>query len=432
LQEIPASNSIKFTRAEINTVNLYFIAGILKLKRQVFIMKRILHIIPSLASGGAERQLTNIISNTTASEFSHHVCTFKDSEFFASVIRKTGHQVNDLEIFKKHPWYSSTRKIISFINNYKPDLITTWLYDASIVGRLAHLIKPDIPLVCTLHSVDYEPETISASGWSPVKIEGLRWIDKLTYKLTKPYLIACSNTVKNSYSRRLGIAGENVRVIYNSVDPASLNFSEEYSQSLRREFKIPPDGFVYMSVGRLVPSKNFSFLLKAFVKVLAAEPNTYLIIIGGGPLEEELKKLSAALNIAHRVRFLGIRKDVGACLEMADAFVMTSLYEGHPVALIEAMFKKLPTVSANIEVLQELVTDGKNGLLFDLSKPDELPTAMIKLSRRLELRERLSNQAFEEVERRFHIDIIAAEWSDFFHYVINLQKGKIDTRPIEK
>jgi glycosyltransferase involved in cell wall biosynthesis len=136
-------------------------------------------------------------------------------------------------------------------------------------------------------------------------------------------------------------------------------------------------------------------------------------------MEQELKDLAISLNINHRVRFLGRREDIGACLEMADVFVMPSLFEGHPLALVEAMFKKLPSVVSNIEVLREVLTDNENGLLFNPSEQKELVAAMIKLFRQPKLRERLGNQALLDAEQRFHIRIIAAEWEDFYRFVMS-------------
>ena len=383
-------------------------------------MKRILHIIPTLASGGAERQLANLICTSNAAEFSHFVCVFKDAEFFAPTIREAGHQVRQLDTFGKHPWYAATAKINSIIRDeYKPDLITTWLYDASIVGRLVHFSNRKIPLICTLHLTDYDRETIRGGGWSPVKVEGLRWVDKLTAKLTDPYFTACSNEVKRSYRNNLGIAESKIKVIYNGVDPELLKCDADAPQRLRRELEIPDDGFVYISVGRLAPQKNYPMLLKTFVQVLAAVPQAYLVLAGVGSLERELKDMVLALNINHRVLFLGRRSDVGALLEMADAFVMTSFFEGHPLALVEAMFKNLPSVASNIEVLREVLTDGENGLLFDLDKPDELAAAMIKLARQPELGEKLSERALADAERRFPIRRTISEWEDFYHQVIS-------------
>jgi glycosyltransferase involved in cell wall biosynthesis len=102
---------------------------------------------------------------------------------------------------------------------------------------------------------------------------------------------------------------------------------------------------------------------------------------------------------------------------MADVFVFPTLIEGHGMALVEAMFKKLPSVASNIEVLREVLTDNENGLLFNPNDADSLATSMIRLHRQPELRERLGRRALEDAERRFHIRRIAAQWEDYYREV---------------
>lgn len=381
-------------------------------------MKRILHIIPSLAGGGAERQLANLVSHTTA-EFSHFVCVFNDAGFFAPTIHASGHEICEFGVSGKHPWFSATSKLRSIINDYKPDIIKTWLYDANIVGRLVRTFNPKIPLITTLHSPVYEPETIRGANWSPFKVEGLRQIDKITARLTKPHFAACSQYVKKSFQRRLSLSGSQIKVIYNGIDPAFLECAAGEAQQIRRDLEIPKDAFVYVTVGRIDIMKNHALLLRVFPQVLARVPQAYLVIVGTGVLEQELKELADTLRISQRVQFLGRREDVGACLEMADVFVFPTLLEGHPLALVEAMFKELPCVVSDIEVLREVLTDNETGLLFNPNEPDELAAAMCKLFHQPELRQRLGRQALEDVERRFHIRIIASQWEDFYQQVIS-------------
>jgi hypothetical protein len=90
-------------------------------------MKRILHFIPTLGGGGAERQLTGLVCNTSKKEFSHLVCTLKDSDFFGPAICAAGHEVCELGVTGKHPWFSGTSKLLAVIRDYQPDIIKTWL-----------------------------------------------------------------------------------------------------------------------------------------------------------------------------------------------------------------------------------------------------------------------------------------------------------------
>ncbi len=387
------------------------------------IKKKIFHIIPSLISGGAERQLTNIVCNTS-DEFNHLVCAFSDSDFFAPEIRRAGHQVRELGLTGKHPWLSGVKRLLPVVREYQPDLIKTWLYDANILGRLVQLRNKKIPLVTTLHSLDYEPKTMQAGDWSPFKVEGLRQIDKQTARLTNTNFVAVSNYVKKSAQKRLGIADSQIEVIYNGVDPESLRCADGEAERLRREFEIPAEAFVYVTVGRVDILKNHALLLRVFPQVLENVPHAYLVIVGTGILEQELKDLANSLGIRHRVRFLGRRKDIGACLEMGDAFVFPTLLEGYGLALVEAMFKKLPCVASDLEVLREVIVDKESGMLFDLNNANELVHVMIELFRKPELARQLGEEARRVAEKRFHIRTTILEWESYYRRVIGKRAQK--------
>ena len=387
-------------------------------------MKRILHIIPTLGGGGAERQLANIVHNAAKDEFTHCVCAFSHSEFFAPVVRGAGHQVRELDVAGKHPWFAAAKKLRPVIADFKPHIIKTWLYDANIAGRLARIFNPEIPLITTLHSSDYDPETIRAARWSPRKMEVLRRIDLITARLAKPRFVACSHYVKKSNQKRLDIPDSQISVIYNGIDPAFLQCAEEEPRRIRKDFEIPDDGFVYITVGRIDAMKNHALLLRAFPQILSAVPQAYLMIVGAGRLEQELKNLADSLGIARRVRFLGRRPDIGACLEAADVFAFPTLLEGHPLALVEAMFKKLPAVASDIEVLREVLRDGENGLLFNPNDADGLAAAMIKLRNEPQLRERLGNQALRDAQERFHIRLITGQWEEYYRELLDENKSR--------
>lgn len=381
--------------------------------------KRILHVIPSLMSGGAERQLANLVSNSSASEFTHIVCAFKDADFFAPEIRKSGHVVHQLNIVGKHPWFSGAKKLISAVDKHKPDIIKTWLFDANIVGRLARMWNFKIPLITTLHSPDYDPDTIRAGNWSPMKTEGLRQIDMMTTRLTRSHFIAVSNYVRKSYIKYAKVKESNISVIYNGIDPNSIKSTYDEARQLRQNLNIPKEAFIYITVGRLDAAKNHGLLLEVFSKVLASVPNAYLVIVGTGPLEKQLQDESNKMEINNRVRFMGKRSDIGVCLEMSDAFVFPTLFEGFGIALVEAMFKKLPCISSDLEVLRELVTDNETALLFDPRNRRQLLDNMITVASQPELGKKLADRAFTEAQRRFHITVAVEKWENYYRALLS-------------
>lgn len=373
----------------------------------------VLHIITTLCRGGAERQLVNLVSNTDRTAFRHTVCYLHPPGDFAGELKAAGHEVICLNLPRKWPWLFAPARLMPLVRALRPDLIQTWLFEGDVAARLSTPTRA-IPIINTLHLTSYEPGTIAAGNWPPKKVEVLRQIDRLTARWKRPLFIAVSEAVKRSAMRHLGLPASDVRVIYNSIDQSTLHCEPDEPRRLRQEAQIPDTGFIFINVGRLAPQKGQSVLLRAFAPVAAALPDAYLVLVGEGPEEEALASLARELGVSERVRFLGQRQDVGACLEMADAFIFPSLFEGFPLAPIEAMLKGLPCIVARIDPVLELFADGETGMLVAPGSVEELAAAMIKLYREPELRRRLGQRAHAEASQRFDSRTGLRAWENLY------------------
>jgi glycosyltransferase involved in cell wall biosynthesis len=379
----------------------------------------ILHVVETLGSGGAERQLVNLIVGGLARDrFRHVVCYMRKPDFFAATIRDAGHDVICLNVEGRHPWVRAASRLRSVVRRYRPDLVHTRLYDPSVSTRLALMFRGHPQIVTSLESPDYDREVIRLAGWSPVKREILRWVDNLSARCAGVRFVACSNFVAKSGREALGIPRARIQVIYNSLRPAQVVSTAEAASRVRQELRLSSDAFVYANVGRLSPEKDHTTLFQAFARVAAAEPSAYLILVGGGPLEASLRALVDELELATRVRFLGVRDDVGSCLGAADAFVFPSLFEGQPVALLEAMFKGLPCVASRIPATLEVMEGA--GLLVPPGSADELAAGMLQLLRNPGLRYSLGERARQEAMRRFHSDVVIPQWESLY---LRLSRG---------
>ncbi|MBA3693273.1 MAG: glycosyltransferase [Acidobacteria bacterium] len=378
---------------------------------------KVLHLIPTLSSGGGERQLVNLVSSTSKEIVNHIVCVIGEADFFAPNIREAGCKVIEFEIFAKHSFLKAASKFRRIVREEKPDIIHSWLYDANVSARLGNLLNGKTPIVTSLQSSDYSPEARRAGNWNPRKVYALRMIDKFTARLTKLYFVPCSESVKNSYRLYYGIDESKTQVIYNSVNLNLLATSEDDLKKLRRELALPADAFIYLNVGRLDKPKNHKILIEAFQKVALEIPNAYLLIAGAGDLENKLKEQAKDAKISEKVLFLGRRNDIGVLLEIADVFVFPSLLEGLPVALVEAMFKSLPCIASRIEVFEEVVTNGETGLLINPASADELKDAMIELHKNEARRKSLGENAFQQARAKFNTTVTAGQWEKFYQKV---------------
>jgi glycosyltransferase involved in cell wall biosynthesis len=375
----------------------------------------ILHVITTLGRGGAERQLVNLVVNTNRARFEHVVCCLRGPLDFAPEIERAGHKVINLNLRSKRPWLSGARKLVSIMRNERPNFVQTWLYDATIVARLAQLItRPEVLLLNTLQSTDYEADTISAYGLSPFKVNLLRLIDKWTASLTNALYLPISQTVADSYLRRLGLPRERVRVMYSSIDRSSLACEEGAAERLRQALGIRADAFIFLNVGRMDLSKGQVHLLRAFARVAAADSRAHLVIVGDGFIKPELFRVAGEFGVAERVCLPGQRGDIGAFLEMADLFVFPSLVEGLGLAPIEAMMMGLPCIASSIGALREVFEDGETGILVTPGSESELTAAMLALAADPVRCKALAAAARGSAMRRFDSRASISQWEEMY------------------
>ena len=377
-------------------------------------MIKILHVVPSLTRAGAESQLVNLVRNTASAEVEHTVCHLHGPDDLAIELRKAGIETICLNLPRKWPWLFAPWKLIPLLRKRRPDFVQTRLLDADLSARFSTLLGPSIPIINTLHMPTYDAETIRAGGWPVYKMAVLKRLDRWTARATRPLFITISEVVKRSAVRNLGLRPETVRVFYNSSDQTTLQCDPEEPRRIRNDAGIPPEAFVFLNVGRLSPEKGQVVLLRAFNEVAATLPDAFLVFVGDGPQAASLEMLATELGIRDRVRFLGSRADVGACLEMANAFVFPSLFEGWGGAPIEAMFKGLPCIATRIEPILELLEDGQTGLLVTPGSEGELASAMIDLHRDPDLCRRLGESARASAIERFDSRQGMKVWSQFY------------------
>lgn len=166
--------------------------------------------------------------------------------------------------------------------------------------------------------------------------------------------------------------------------------------SVLDELGLPSEATILLSIGRLHPQKGHRDLVCAAAGVYAERPDVRLLVAGDGPERERLEQLVRALGLEDVVRFLGQRDDPGRLMDAADLFVLPSHFEGTPFAMLEAMAHGLPVVAAAFGGVDEILDDGRTGVVCPVGRPDALRAA---ISGALSDRERLRHLAAAGRER---------------------------------
>ena len=160
-------------------------------------------------------------------------------------------------------------------------------------------------------------------------------------------------------------------------------------------------------------------MLKAFKKVADKHSNIRLWIVGEGELRDPLERLAQDLGISAKVNFLGGRTDIPALLAAMDVFVLSSLWEGQPIVLLEAMAAAKPVVATAVDGIPEIVEDGKSGLLVNAGDVESLASAMERLFLDSELRKRFAEKGRDRISAQFTARHMAEHVTQLYRSSLN-------------
>jgi glycosyltransferase involved in cell wall biosynthesis len=169
-----------------------------------------------------------------------------------------------------------------------------------------------------------------------------------------------------------------------------------------------------VAVARLCADKDLATLLHAVAQVIHETPEFRLHIAGDGPCLPELRHLTSQLDLTAHVRFLGPISDVPALLQQARLSVLSSVSEGVPLTLLEAMACGLPVVATHVGGVPEVVQDGVNGLLVNPAAPADLASALLRVHRDFDFASRLGSAGRRSVESRFDVRQMIAQYERLY------------------
>jgi glycosyltransferase involved in cell wall biosynthesis len=203
--------------------------------------------------------------------------------------------------------------------------------------------------------------------------------------------LAVSAGVASSMGRRLGVP--RATVLHHGIDVDNAVRGAAARTAARTTLGLSETAPVIGTVANFTPKKDHATLLAAVATLAPAHPDLQLLLIGAGPLEDEVRRRVATLGLQGTVMFTGSRDDITEILPALDAFVLSSRYEGLPIALLEAMASGVPPVATVVGGVPEVITDGRDGLLVPAGRADLLTVAVGRVLEDRDLRSRLARAA---------------------------------------
>jgi glycosyltransferase involved in cell wall biosynthesis len=362
-----------------------------------------------LAYGGGETQLVRLAIQLKSRGWEVQVVSLMPPRAYVEELDTAGIPVFSLGIRRKLPDPRPILRLARLIRAWRPEIVHSHMVHANILARIVRpLVKVPV-LVCTAQNIDERGR------------KGSGRLREFLYRLTDPFCDLTTQVSQAGLERYVQIGAvprHKIRYIPNGVDTASFKSDLEARLRLRQELRLE-GAFVWLAVGRFDVQKDYPNMLRAFAQVVKKQSETFLLIVGDGPLRPAMEKLARDLGLKDQIRFLGIRRDVPELMSAADAYVMSSTWEGMPMVLLEASAAELPIVATNVGGNGEVVLDGKSGFLVPPNDPEALAQAMLRLmSLSEEERWRMGKLARQHIEARYSLDRVVNQWEALYRELL--------------
>ena len=356
--------------------------------------------------GGSERLVHSLARRLDRTRFSPSVAwldgsdapqEFRDLQVPLYLVRKS-----------KRLDFAAMRELARIVDRERIDVVNAQHFMPVVYAYYGCNLAARKPLVYTAHS-----------RWE-VEDMPLKWRLAGGYLLSRiGASVGVTADASAAIQRVFGLSASHVVTIENGVELDRFTMQREV-RGLRASLGLAEGDVVIGSVANLKRVKNHLFLLQAFARVARENERVKLLIVGQGfkgeadNTDEELRRFVSASRLENRVLFLGYRTDIPELLKVMDIFCLTSLQEGLPIGLIEAMAAGLPVVGTNVQGIRDVIAPDVDGILLEPGDVPGLQGALTRLigdpSRRL----RLGHAGREKAERKYSLEVCVREYEQLF------------------
>jgi glycosyltransferase involved in cell wall biosynthesis len=353
---------------------------------------KVLHILAELKHSGAEVMLQQAFERFSEHGIESHILsTGKDVGNYASVLQQTGYKIHHIP-FDKHPaFFIAVKKLLD-----REKFSTVHLHTETAFIWYVLLLN-----CCGVKTVIKTFHTVFLfMGY-------LRWKRALHRRIASRVFRTIPHAIGDSvFDFEKERFGNDCILVRNWTDTNKFRPPTDNERATARSFyDIQPSDFVILTVGACTPLKNHMAVLAAAKKASHSLKEKVVVVlhVGSGPLLREEELYAKTNRIEKSCRFVGTLDDVRPCLHAADAFVMTSEWEGLPIAGLEAMSAGLPAILYNVYGLKDLLRNGDGGLLIEPGE-DRLTDALLLLANDQELAKAKGQRAREIVLRDYSLE----------------------------
>ncbi len=369
-------------------------------------MIRVLHIVPGLEVGGAERMAVNLMRASDREQFEVGAISLFDP---------VGTDLDLDEILAR------ARIPVSYLGKRRG-------FDPRMFVRVPRAMERFRPQVVHTHSYVLRYAFPFVLGHRiPAKVHTVHnlaerevdWAGRLIHRgafRRGVVPVAIAEEVADSLRRLYGIDG--FPLIPNGIQVADFRRPSIDRGNWRRREGFAPTDLLFVCVGGLRLQKNPVLLLESFARGPASDPRAHLLYVGEGRLRAELERRIGALGLQGKVHLLGLRSDVPEILNAADVFVLSSDWEGNPLSVMEAMAAGKPVVCTAVGGVPELVEDGRCGVLVPQRDAEASAKAMRYMLENPGARTSMGRASAKRAVERFDLRAVTEAYEDLYRTTI--------------
>jgi L-malate glycosyltransferase len=355
---------------------------------------RILQMIDLLTTGGAQKLLVTFAQQAKLRGIDTDVLCLEAEEY-----SPVGREIQELGVtvtYLPAPHLLDLKRLFAigkYLKKNPPDIIQTHLLYANVIGGITGFFA-GIPVIATVHSTD--PDSRIPKGYDWLEMQIMNHLDRRViaygYKAAEVHHVKLGKT-------KVDVAPYGVNL------PAKI--TDQKRIQIRRTLVGDEARLILITVGRFSYPKAFNDLLEAFVTIRSRLPQAVLVLVGDGDLRNDLEQLTHSLGLDGSVVFTGIRDDIPQLLAGSDLFICSSIFEGGPLVVMEAMIAGLPVVSTSVgDVPYFLKPDC--GVIVPPGQPLQLANASIDLLENTDKRKAMGAAG----QKYAMVNLTSSNWAD--------------------
>ena len=355
----------------------------------------ILYVVTQLELGGAQTQLLSLIRRIDKERYNLFLFTAQEGLLMEEALSIPGLTIFRSKYLERsiNLWkdFWAAMEIMEVIRKNKIDIVHTHSSKAGILGRWAGALAKTKIIIHTVH------------GWSFNDFQNPFFkklsvnLERVSAKFTDTILVVSNHDRQKGLAHKIG-SDSQYSVLRYGIDRASFGVRDS---AIRKELGISEDALVVGTIACFKPQKAPEDFVQLASLASHVFPQARFLMVGDGRLRKKIEKGIEGFNLGSRFILAGWRRDIARVLSAMDVFVLTSLWEGLPIAVLEAMVSRVPVVATHTGGISEIITEGETGFLVPCHDVSSMLKKITALLRDASLKERLREGASQCVDEKF-------------------------------